>query len=77
MKFKEFVSWCNDRACDGRWGMLEAMVCADIIQTIRKKLPWAIERFWKKNYEERVLGEIVKPTNQKIEEREKSRAKEV
>lgn len=29
MKFREFVSWCNQRAVDGCWGMLEAMVCVD------------------------------------------------
>ena len=36
MKFREFVSWCNQRAADGCWGMLEAMVCVDIIETVRK-----------------------------------------
>ena len=30
MKFKEFAKWCNERACDGCWGMLEAMACIDI-----------------------------------------------
>lgn len=25
MKFKEFSAWCNDRACDGCWGMTEAI----------------------------------------------------
>ena len=25
MKYKEFIRWCNERACDGCWGMLEAM----------------------------------------------------
>ena len=30
MKFKEFAKWCNERACDGCWGMLEAMACIDL-----------------------------------------------
>ena len=34
MTFKEFVEWCNDRACDGCWGMIESMVCMDIISSI-------------------------------------------
>ena len=36
MKFKEFVNWCNERTCDGCWGMLEAMTCIDLINEIRK-----------------------------------------
>ena len=27
MKYREFVRWCNERAFDGCWGMLEAMAC--------------------------------------------------
>lgn len=42
MKFKEFENWCNERACDGCWGMLTAMVCIDLIGKV-KKAP-----FWKK-----------------------------
>lgn len=30
MKFKEFVNWCNERACDGCWGMLEAIACINL-----------------------------------------------
>nr|DAQ02035.1 MAG TPA: hypothetical protein [Caudoviricetes sp.] len=36
MSFKEFVRWCNERACDGCWGMLTAMACIDLIQQVRK-----------------------------------------
>lgn len=42
MKFKEFTNWCNERACDGCWGMLEAMACIDLIGEV-KKVP-----FWKR-----------------------------
>ena len=48
MKFREFVSWCNQRATDGCWGMLEAIVCVDIIETVRKERFWKREKFWKR-----------------------------
>ena len=37
MTFKEFTKWCNERACDGCWGILDAMVCIDILSAIRKE----------------------------------------
>lgn len=36
MKFKEFENWCNERACDGCWGTLTAMVCIDLIGKVKK-----------------------------------------
>lgn len=68
MKFKEFVSWCNERACDGFWGMITAMACIDLMQTIRKQPFWKREKLWRQEYEKRVLDEIVNPINRKIEE---------
>lgn len=70
MKFKDFTKWCNDRAFDGRWGMLEAAACIDIIGKVRKKLPWQREKFWSKEYEEQVVREIVEPINKMISELE-------
>lgn len=51
MKFKEFVNWCSERACDGRWGMLEAIACINVINEIMKIQFWKREKFWKENYE--------------------------
>ena len=34
MTYQEFCDWCNDRACDGQWSMLEAMACSQIIKEI-------------------------------------------
>ncbi|MGL5718073.1 MAG: hypothetical protein ACRCX2_34030 [Paraclostridium sp.] len=34
MTYKEFISYCNDRACDGRWGRNEASNCIAIIDII-------------------------------------------
>lgn len=36
MSYKEFKEYCNERACDGRWSMLEAIVCLDVINEIDK-----------------------------------------
>lgn len=59
MSYQDFKKYCNDRACDGNWSMLEAMACMDIIDKIdsikvkglfkRKKTLEARELAWK-NY---------------------------
>lgn len=61
MTFKEFKEFCTDRACDGRWSILEAMAYLSIIQEInsikikylgfipaRKKTEQAREEAWQK-----------------------------
>ena len=68
MKFREFVSWCNQRAADGCWGMLEAIVCIDIMETVCKERFWKREKFWKEKYADDVLEQIVNPIEKKIEE---------
>ena len=47
MKFKEFVIWCNERACDGCWGLNEAIICINIVQDIRSKPFWKRNKEWK------------------------------
>ena len=66
MKFKEFINWCNERACDGCWGMLEAIACINLINEIMKIQFWKREKIWKENYEQQALKEIINP----IEKRE-------
>lgn len=77
MTYKEFNTWCNQRACDGRWGMNEAMMCCDIITRISKetrkkyKFLWKfkLEKTWQELTEERECAEIiVSVTNKKIAE---------
>ena len=68
MKFKEFVNWCNERACDGCWGMQTAMACIDLIGEVKKVPFWKIEKFLKENYEQQVLEEIINPIEKKLEE---------
>lgn len=70
MKFKEFVNWRNERACDGCWGMLEAIACINLINEIMKIQYWKREKIWKENYERQVLEEIINPIEKKLEEME-------
>lgn len=72
MTYKEFVKWCNDRACDGCWGSFEARSCINFIYDIednckgifktRKK-----EKMFHELYEE-TANTIVNATNKRIEE---------
>lgn len=73
MTFREFVSWCNERACDGCWGMLEAMVCIDIIGKVREQRFCKREKFWQEKYYDDVMEQIVKPIEKKIEEEMRNR----
>ena len=66
MTFKEFTVWCNERACDGCWGMLTAMTCLDLMATVNKIPFWKREKVWRKQHEKQVLDEIVEPINQTI-----------
>lgn len=68
MKFKEFINWCNERTCDGYWGMLTAMACIDLIGEVKKVPFWKREKIWKENYEQQVLEEIINPIEKKLEE---------
>lgn len=68
MKFKEFVNWCNKRACDGFWGILTAMACIDLIDKVKKVPFWKREKIWKENYEQQALEEIINPIEKKLEE---------
>lgn len=60
MTYKEFLEYCNDRACDGRWGFDEAVTCLSVIDEInaikvktlgftrKKKTEQAQEEAWRK-----------------------------
>ena len=36
LTYKEFKKFCNQRVCDGRWSMLEAIAYLDVIDEIDK-----------------------------------------
>lgn len=48
MKYKEFKSWCNERACDGCWSIPTALTCIKIMSEINKHLFWKREKEWQK-----------------------------
>ena len=68
MKFRQFIKWCNDRACDGCWDMLTAITCSDLIDRVRKIPFWKREKYWRDNYEKPVLKGIITPLENKIKE---------
>lgn len=65
MTYKEFVSWCNDRACDGRWGFRKAKACCEIISIVQSAPFWKRKKVWQA-YEPDVVKKIVNPTNELI-----------
>ena len=68
MTFKQFVAWCNERACDGCWGMNTAIACIATIQEVRKEKFWRRRRRWAELGPE-ICERFVDPTNELIKER--------
>ena len=69
MTFKEFSNWCNDRACDGCWGMNGAIQCMEIGSLISKQRFWNREKMWREYCAETgIIEKLVEPTNKKIME---------
>lgn len=66
MKYKEFVGWCNDRACDGCWSIRTSMYCIEIINKINQEPFWQRNKKWRKIYENTVVYGVVNPINEKI-----------
>ena len=48
MTYKEFVSWCNERACDGCWSIMTAMYCAEVLGKINALPFWKRKKEWLK-----------------------------
>lgn len=74
MKYKEFVRWCNERACDGCWSSNTAMICINIINNMKSISFWKRKREWNKISND-VYNEIVLPINRKIEELKRQKGK--
>ena len=67
MSFKEFVRWCNERTCDGCWGM-----SIGIMHEVKEKPFWKREKYWKEEFEGYVLNQIVNPIEKMLAEMEES-----
>lgn len=66
MTYREFRQWCEKRARDGCWGVLEALTCCDIVSKMQLLPFWLRERVWRKSEAREVAQEIVEATNRKI-----------
>lgn len=60
MTYKQFVAWCNERACDGIWGRGFAIECALLISQINKLPFWKRQKAFEKVVEDspRLLPKI-------------------
>ena len=70
MTFKEFRKWCNQRACDGYWGIVTASACISIMKSLQSVPFWRREKVWKREFENSAVNEIVIPIENKIKEKE-------
>lgn len=70
MKYKEFVKWCNERACDGYWSFLTAHFCIAVMHMINKKPFWKREKEWQNTYKDIVIKTVIEPIENKINELE-------
>lgn len=68
MSFKEFLDWCNQRACDGCWGLGTATLCIDIVRTVKNQPFWKRKKVWEELYKECGVGELVDAINKRIAE---------
>lgn len=64
MTYKQFIQWCNNRACDGRWSINAFIVCKSIIKNIEHLPFWKRKKEWLKIKDE-VEKDIVSVTNKK------------
>lgn len=70
MTFKQFQIWCNKRAADGCWGTATVIICLEVIAEMHKTPFWKRKKRWETEFNQNnaLYEEIVKPTNEKIEE---------
>ncbi len=69
MTYKEFLKWCNDRACDGYWGFTVAIDCASICDAIYAQPFWKRKKFWNEiNKDNQIERIYINPTNQRIQQ---------
>ena len=67
MTYKQFVAWCNARACDGRWGRCAALTCMSVMHDVRSVPFWRREKRWQElNDSLKIVETIVNPINKKI-----------
>lgn len=73
MKYKDFVRWCNRRACDGCWGYATCIVCIAIMNEMKSVPFYKRNKLWRELRAD-VEEKVVKPINELIE---KSRSEDI
>jgi hypothetical protein len=66
MKYKEFQSWCNDRAADGCWDYKGTVYCIELLSILNSFPFWKREKIWKTEYEAEVVSKIIQPIHEKM-----------
>lgn len=67
MTYKEFVCWCNERACDGCWSAITAIYCIEVVNKINALPFWKRKKEWLKVKDE-IERDVVSVINEKIQE---------
>lgn len=49
--YKEFKTWCNERAQDGEWGHIIGMQSITILDKMKRVRFWRKNRVWRENYQ--------------------------
>lgn len=67
MTYKEFNDWCNQRVCDGCWGINVAIFCIDVINQVQAQPFWKREKEWQKINEAYLIQDnVINPINNKM-----------
>lgn len=66
MTYKEFVAWCNVRACDGYWSANTAIACIEVMKKINALPFWKRKKEWLR-VKDTIERDIVAVTNAKIQ----------
>ena len=66
MKYKEFVDWCYDRACDGCWSYNTAVYCLEVVDRINSLPFWKRKKEWLK-VKDSIERNIVSVINARIQ----------
>lgn len=67
MTYKEFVAWCNERACDGCWSANTAIYCIEVMEKINALPFWKRKKEWLK-VKNIIETDVVAVINAKIQE---------
>ena len=69
MTYREFLEWCNKRACDGCWSLHTALFCMSVIREVKEQKIWRREKKWRELEKEYSIIElVVTPINEKMKE---------